>query len=128
MRSTPVAVYGHLLSRPDLKRVVEADCNFTHCHPNVIDAVYLYSFAIGHLIKLGDNPERANLAFAETIEAAKEKCTKDVKDWLDLSFQFALNGGWDIRVLDPCQKIGFLKHGFVLAFYFLQLMPSLTYE
>lgn len=67
MRCTPLAVYSHLLSKQDLKRVVITDNNFTHCHPNVIDSVYLYCYAIGILIKHGDQSDRANFALSEAI-------------------------------------------------------------
>lgn len=59
MRSTPLAVFGHKLNKEELMQIVSLDCNFTHCHKNVIDAVYLYCLAIGFLIKECQNEDRA---------------------------------------------------------------------
>jgi ADP-ribosylglycohydrolase len=50
MRCTPLAVYSQLLSVEQLRKAVIMDNNFTHCHPAVIDAVFLYCFTIGKLI------------------------------------------------------------------------------
>jgi hypothetical protein len=47
---------------------------------------------------------------------------------LELSSDFDKAGKWDINVLDPSKNMGFLKHGFVLAFLFLRKMPNLSYE
>jgi ADP-ribosyl-[dinitrogen reductase] hydrolase len=63
MRSTPISVYGHLLPLNELRSIIKQDNNFTHCHANVIDSVYLYSVAIGSLIRHGDKPDRALTAF-----------------------------------------------------------------
>lgn len=71
MRSTPIAVYGHLLSKEDLRSIIKVDCNFTHCHPNVIDAVYLYSLAIGSLIRTGDDPDRVKIAMDLILKECK---------------------------------------------------------
>ena len=62
MRSTPLAVYGHRLNREELMQIVTLDCNFTHCHKNVIDAVYLYCLAIGVMITECQNEDRAKAA------------------------------------------------------------------
>jgi ADP-ribosyl-[dinitrogen reductase] hydrolase len=69
MRSTPIAVYGHLLSNSDLRQAVIHDCNYTHTHINVIDSVYIYCLAIGRLIKEGLNPDRAKIAFDDAEKA-----------------------------------------------------------
>lgn len=58
-----MAVFGHLLSPEDLRRASLADVNFTHCNKDVIDAVYLYCYAIGRLIKMGNTEGRHQIAF-----------------------------------------------------------------
>lgn len=78
MRSTPISVYGHLLSLNDLRSIVKQDNNFTHCHANVVDSVYLYAVAIGELIRQGDNPSRACMAFT-AARTASNSCTTDVQ-------------------------------------------------
>jgi hypothetical protein len=90
--------------------------------------VYLYSYAIGNLIKYGDKSERATIALNQTIEASKEKCSAEVRDWIDLGVNFAEKRHFDLKILDPSKNIGFLKHAFVLSFYFLKLMPQMNYE
>ena len=51
MRATPMAVYGHLLSKEQLSSCVMYDAHFTHSNQIVFDAIYVYCFAIGHLIR-----------------------------------------------------------------------------
>lgn len=119
MRSTPISVYGHLLPLNELRSIIKQDNNFTHCHANVVDSVFLYSVAIGSLIRNGDTPDRALTAFNDAKNAGSE-CTPDVQQWLDLSKSFADLKYWDLHKLDPASNIGFLKHAFVASFYFLQ--------
>ena len=61
-------------------------------------------------------------------KTASNVCTSDVQQWLDLSKSFADKKQWNLQSLDPAYNIGFLKHAFVASFYFLQLMPQLSYE
>ena len=50
MRCTPLAVFCHKLDPGQLEAVVRSDVGFTHSNPTVIDAVFLYCFAIGKLL------------------------------------------------------------------------------
>ena len=79
MRCTPIAAFSHLLSTDDLHKVVIADGNFTHCHPNVMTSVFLYCHTIGQLIKYAENPDRATLAYNSTYSLCKDRGTEEVK-------------------------------------------------
>jgi ADP-ribosylglycohydrolase len=50
MRVTPLAVWGHKLSRDELYEVVKLETALTHSNQIAIDASYLYCFAIVQLI------------------------------------------------------------------------------
>ena len=47
---------------------------------------------------------------------------------MDLSNKFAQEDRWNLQVLDPSKQIGWLKHAFVLSYYFLLKKPQLSYE
>lgn len=68
MRSTPIAVYSHMMSKEMLRQISAADVNMTHHMSCVIDAVYLYQYAIGKLIKHADDPDRAVTVFKSTFQ------------------------------------------------------------
>jgi ADP-ribosylglycohydrolase len=129
MRCTPLAVYSHLLPSDQLRQTVIKDNNFTHCNPNVIDAVYLYCFTIGKLISSdkSDMKERIEEAINLTSEVCIAECNEDVKQWFDLSRHFAKEGQVLKSLLDPSTNIGFLKHAFVLSYFFLQSLPEKSY-
>ena len=104
MRSTPIAVYGHKLSKQELMTIIKDDCHFTHCNKNVIDVVYLYCLAIGQLINKADRADRAALAFAEVVQACKEHPNGEVQDWLELAYKFKNDGRWNTYELDPSKQ------------------------
>jgi len=50
MRITPLAVWGHKLSKEELYEVIKLETSMTHSNQIAIDASYLYCFAIVQLI------------------------------------------------------------------------------
>ena len=50
MRITPLAVWGHKLTRDELYELIKLQTAITHSNQIAIDASYLYCFAIVHLI------------------------------------------------------------------------------
>lgn len=130
MRCTPMAVYTHLLDYKTAHQVISQDVAFTHCHDNVVDAIYLYQSAIGYLIRHADSPSR----HTDAIKYCTELCQKeglvgnDVQNWFALSQKFAQQGKWNLNELNPNKSIGWLCHAFVLSFYYLQRVPNLSYE
>lgn len=106
------------------------DNNFTHCHPAVIDAVFLYCFTIGRLIRSekSDLKERIDEVMKETAEVCKAECGKEVNEWFDLALLFAETQEVYKDLLDPSRNIGFLKHAFVLSYYFLKILPTKSYS
>ena len=73
MRCTPIAVYSHLLEYQIAWHVIKQDVLFTHCHINVVDAIFLYCSAIGYLIRHADSETRA----ADAIQYCTQLCEKD---------------------------------------------------
>ena len=54
-----MAVYLHAVEDPQqVKDAITAEVKFTHSHPVVIDAIWIYQLAIGRLVK-GDTPTQA---------------------------------------------------------------------
>jgi len=117
MRATPMAVYGHSLSNDQLRECVKYDAFFTHSNQAVFDTIYVYCFAIGHLIRNAEEDNRAQSAFDQAYELSKG--FGYVQEWMDLSHEFAAAGNWDTTKLNPIKQMGFLKHAFVLSFYAL---------
>lgn len=72
MRATPIAVYSHLLEPKNLREVIKQDVQLTHSHVNVHDAILLYCYAIGQLIKYADEDERATKTFDKINELCKQ--------------------------------------------------------
>ena len=106
------------------------DNNFTHCNPIVIDAVFLYCFTIGKLIGSSkiDMRERIEEAINATSDVCKKECGPEVNEWFDLALLFAETQNIYKESLDPSRNIGFLKHGFVLSYYFLKRLPEMCYS
>ena len=106
------------------------DNNFTHSNPAVIDAVFLYCFTIGKLIgsDKDDLQELIDEVVEATAEVCKKECGNEVNEWFDLALHFAEKGNVNKDLLDPSRKIGFLKHAFVLSYYFLKQWPSKSYS
>ena len=51
MRATPLAVWGHKLTKDDLYNAVKYQTLMTHSNKVAIDATYLYCYAISLLIR-----------------------------------------------------------------------------
>jgi ADP-ribosylglycohydrolase len=60
--------------------------------------------------------------------ACKQLKNEEVEGWIELAGKFAQAGEWDVAELDPSRKIGYLKHGFVAAFFCLQMVPTWSYH
>ena len=58
----------------------------------------------------------------------KQLKNEDVEGWIELAIKFAQAGEWNFEELDPSRKIGYLKHGFVAALFFLQMVPTWSYH
>ncbi len=110
MRCTPLAVYSHLLSTEQLRKVVIFDNNFTHCNKTVIDAVFLYCFTVGKLILSDQNDlkERIDEVVKVTAEVCKKECGNEVNEWFDLALRFAEAGVVNKDLLDPSRSMGFI--------------------
>ena len=76
---------------------------FTHCHPNVINAVFLYCFTIGRLIvsEKNDLKERIDEAIKTTAEVCKEECGDEVNEWFNLALLLGEAGAVEKENLDP---------------------------
>ena len=106
------------------------DNNFTHCSTVVDDAVFLYCFSIGKLIgsDKSDLKERIDEVMRATAEVCKKDCGKEVNEWFDLALLFAETEHVYKESLDPSRNIGFLKHAFVLSYYFLKRLATLGFS
>ena len=73
MRITPLIVWGRHLSDEDFYNSIRLQTNITHCNHVVLEATYLYSYAIRLMIL---NPE---LTGAEVYEHIKKLfCTTEI--------------------------------------------------
>lgn len=51
-----------------------------------------------------------------------------MNEWFNLALLFAETEEVYKDLLDPSRHIGFLKHAFVLSYYFLKILPSKSYS
>jgi ADP-ribosyl-[dinitrogen reductase] hydrolase len=135
MRRTPLAVWAAEIDDIEIhRRVIAADTTLTHSSPVVNDANFIYSQAIAHLIKNSDDSNKFIDAFdkayglASTFATSVEKSKNtehSAKLWLEIAreqFEAFRAGAKDIDVIRDLQiriSQGFVRHAFILSFYFL---------
>ena len=107
MRSSPLAVYAHALSRERAVELARADSGLTHPHPVASDAVAAFVVAVRHAVACGGGPEapyREALAWAkragaappvvEALERAPESppaCDGDTPGWVLIALRNAFH-------------------------------------
>lgn len=121
--------------------MVGADVKFVHCNPVVIDSCYLYELAIAHLLNNPTSETRCRDAFNLAMEQSQSELSNHVdtdygescKKWLIEAEDFFNKS---IEQSDPKQnymmnmetrennynvipQMGFIKHAFILSFYYL---------
>jgi ADP-ribosylglycohydrolase len=107
MRATPLGIAATGCNIEETIEMVTSDVVLTHPNKDCIDSTVAYVLALRHLILYAGESEGA-------IEAANSYLLESnqlVLGWLNQ----AIEGN-----IDPVTKqIGFVKHGFTLAFHFL---------
>lgn len=107
MRATPLGIAATGCNIEETIEMVTSDVVLTHPNKDCIDSTVAYVLALRHLI-LQDGDGEGAIALANTYLASNNR---SVLVWLDQ----AIEGN-----LDPVSKhIGFVKHGFTLAFHCL---------
>ena len=137
MRVTPLAVWAAECDDPAMHReLIKADTELSHGNPLVHDVCYVYSATIAFLIRNANEPNRFASALEYANKLASEHCSardqdQSVIEYLTLATDLnALkkNEGLEDKVvlakLDARNKIGWLRHGFVMAFYFLHRLAN----
>lgn len=108
MRITPLAVWGHKLSKEELYEVIKLETSMTHSNQIAIDASYLYCFAIVQLI----NGKTAKDTYQMTKNEAKQRAPSTLYKY----FEDVDNG--NLPIVD--KHIGHLKIAFMWAFHYLK--------
>lgn len=122
MRCTPIGIYGAIkgMSSVEIAGLARRDAMLTHPHITCQDCSACYAIAIAYLIL---NPKDNQGAINTVLEWAKNEACDEVLEYLYL----AMTAKTNMPAIDCKFQIGFLKHGFVLAFYFLNQAPNYTY-
>lgn len=122
MRCTPIGIYGAIkgMSSVEIAGLARRDAMLTHPHITCQDCSACYAIAIAYLIL---NPKDNQGAINAVLEWAKNEACDEVLEYLYL----AMTAKTNMPAIDCKCQIGFLKHGFVLAFYFLNQAPNYTY-
>jgi ADP-ribosyl-[dinitrogen reductase] hydrolase len=118
MRATPISqwVAPHFhISAEKAADFAREDAKLSHSHPVCQDANAAYTFAIVHLLR--------GLTTLETLEKTNLYVNKYVGFTVRSWFEESVN----IDTLDCTETTGFVKYGFVLAFYFLK-NPYISFE
>jgi len=123
MRVTPLAVWGHKLSKDDLYHAVRYQTMFTHANPTAINATYLYCYAISILIdKDLSEKGKGKKVFDKVVEEAKARQESEperLDEWLNVITQTGYNEEGKKLLPLPTKSIGFLKIAFVWSFLYL---------
>ncbi len=107
MRATPLGIAATGCNIEETIEMVTSDVVLTHPNKDCIDSTVAYVLALRHLILSNGDSEGA-IEIANTYLLDKNRL---VLGWLNQAFQ---------ANIDPVTKqIGFVKHGFTLAFHFL---------
>ena len=124
-----------------MKEAIAADVHFTHANPVVIELIFLYQVAIGYLLNCPNANDRGVKAFDIAYKLANSELANTVQDngsvsaaiWMDEAKKLATEAN-DAKVKNylydsknpqagsryDCVKWeGFIKHAFVLSFYYL---------
>jgi len=111
MRCTPIGVFGakNLLPLDKVAEMAKQDASLTHANPVCLDCSAVYSILIYCLII---HPLDVAYAFQEATAWAKKNACREVRKWMELAQTMT-----DYN--DCLGRIGFLKHGFVLALFHL---------
>ena len=78
----PVAIWGHKLDKDSLHTAVKLVVLMTHSNKLVIEACYLYCFAIIQLINGNTSIEAFNLTKQESERRASITGLNTIKDWI----------------------------------------------
>jgi ADP-ribosyl-[dinitrogen reductase] hydrolase len=123
MRITPLAVWGHKLSKDDLYLAVKYQTMFTHANPTAINATYLYCYAIKLLIKEDlSMKDMGKKVFEKIVEEAKIRQGAEpekLDEWLKIITETEYNEEGKKLLPPPTKSIGFLKIAFVWSFFYL---------
>jgi ADP-ribosylglycohydrolase len=112
MRATPLGLAATGCNIEETIEMVTADVVLTHPNKDCIDSTVAYVLALRHLI-LHAGDSKGAIGVANTYLSDNNR---SVLEWLDQ----AMDGN-----IDPVTKhIGFVKHGFTLAFHFLAFQIS----
>lgn len=147
MRIAPLIVWTSGLKNPtEIYNVLAAEAKITHPHPLVHSVNYVYTITVHSLLRFNplkndQNITKQQVAFkcaflnsTQKLGSAKDnKSGESIQDWLILSEKMYLtflesaksnpeqnNDEITLKSLnDFTDMIGWVKHSFVLAFYFL---------
>ncbi|KAE9549136.1 hypothetical protein FO519_007658 [Halicephalobus sp. NKZ332] len=122
MRQSPLGIFFR--NRPGLLEAVEKDTKLTHLDQTVVDASFLYNFAIAELIK-GKSPQDVYREILQHSAATKNPIIFDLLTAAEISpIPVKLPDG---SITDGhSSKIGYLGVAFQGAFY--QLLHSTSFE
>jgi len=112
MRATPLGIAATECNIEETIEMVTADVVLTHPNKDCIDSTVAYVLALRHLILYAGDSEGA-IEAANTYLSGKNSA---VLGWLDQ----AVEG----NIESVTKQIGFVKHGFTLAFHFLEFQYS----
>lgn len=92
-------------------------------HPSLVvqEAIFLYCHSIAYLLENPESPNRAQEAFEEANKIVKDEACRE---WLNLSLEMSKSQKESeeniiSNFMDTREMCGWLKHSFVLSFYFL---------
>lgn len=112
MRATPLGIAATGCNIEETIEMVTSDVVLTHPNKDCIDSTVAYVLALRHLI-LHDGDSEGAIKVANTYLFDNNR---SVMGWLDQAFE------GDIGPVT--KQIGFVKHGFTLAFHFLAFQFS----
>ncbi len=113
----PVAIWGHKLDKENLHAAVKLVVMMTHCHEVVVEACYLYCFAIQQLIKGKTGYETFYMTKTEAENRAAITGMSSIKYWIENYIDVD-----DIEEMPvPHERpISYIKTPLLWSFYYLK--------
>ena len=134
VRITPLAVWAAGIEDLNIYRaVIEQEVKITHTDPLVLDASFIYAQTIAYLLNHCAEKDRALRAFEHAMKLSHCVTSLAVKDWLRMAESLVKKQQKSdfetLRSLNIHDESEFIKHSFVLAFYFLlRVADDLSYK
>ena len=136
MRIAPLAVWAANVEDLEQHReIILAETSVTHASAVAQDAAFVYAQAVAYLLNNTSDADRAHNAFEHALGLSQKFECGQITNWLqtarkksDEQKKSAVKDWYNLKDLEVAGDESHVRHGFILAFYFLLRSSKLSYE